>query len=129
MARFNNKNKKQKSPPTTTTTIPAAKNAERERGRVRCLRNAFQTLQQCLPSVPPNTKLSKLDILILATNYIQILMQILDNNNHNNHVDEKNIDEIENSLSSKVYRPIKKWPMRSRLYSTMMMMMMINDDQ
>ncbi|KAH7645380.1 helix-loop-helix dna-binding domain containing protein 2 [Dermatophagoides farinae] len=141
MARFNNKNKKQKSPPTTTTTIPAAKNAERERGRVRCLRNAFQTLQQCLPSVPPNTKLSKLDILILATNYIQILMQILDNNNHNNHVDENgensttntttttpeyiihqhnhhsidykqsttllNIDEIENSLSSKVYRPIK----------------------
>mgnify|MGYP002714586409 CR=1 FL=1 len=99
MARFNNKNKKQKSPPTTTTTIPAAKNAERERGRVRCLRNAFQTLQQCLPSVPPNTKLSKLDILILATNYIQILMQILDNNNHNNHVDENGENSTTNTAT------------------------------
>lgn len=81
MARFNNHNNNR-------LPIPA-KNAERERSRVRCLRNAFQTLQQCLPSVPPNTKLSKLDILILATNYIQILMQTL-NNNNNNHYDSEN---------------------------------------
>jgi hypothetical protein len=54
-----------------------AKNAERERSRVKSLRNAFQCLQSCLPSVPPNTKLSKLDILILATNYISHLTKLL----------------------------------------------------
>nr|XP_027197497.1 transcription factor 24-like isoform X2 [Dermatophagoides pteronyssinus] len=134
MARFNNHNNNR-------LPIPA-KNAERERSRVRCLRNAFQTLQQCLPSVPPNTKLSKLDILILATNYIQILMQTLNNNNHHHHYDSENnatlsssstlteematttfytIENSSNQSLSKVYRPIKKWPMRSRLYSTMMM--------
>ena len=58
-------------------TIPTAKNAERERSRVRSLRTAFQSLQACLPSVPPDTKLSKLDILILATNYIAQLMATL----------------------------------------------------
>lgn len=119
MARFNNRKQ---------LPIPA-KNAERERSRVRCLRNAFQTLQQCLPSVPPNTKLSKLDILILATNYIQILMQTLNNNNgdyiidhhhHHHSIDFKQSTSteemaittatmaIENSSNqSKVYRPIK----------------------
>lgn len=61
-----------------TTSIPTAKNAERERSRVRSLRSAFQSLQACLPSVPPDTKLSKLDILILATNYISQLMATLD---------------------------------------------------
>jgi len=54
-----------------------AKNAERERSRVKSLRHAFQCLQSCLPSVPPNTKLSKLDILILATNYISHLTKLL----------------------------------------------------
>lgn len=60
--------------------VPTAKNAERERSRVRSLRSAFQTLQSCLPSVPPDTKLSKLDILILATNYIAQLMATLEEN-------------------------------------------------
>uniref|UniRef100_G3NJJ0 Transcription factor 23 n=2 Tax=Cottioidei TaxID=8100 RepID=G3NJJ0_GASAC len=45
-------------------------NAARERSRVRNLRQAFHSLQAALPSVPPDTKLSKLDVLVLATNYI-----------------------------------------------------------
>lgn len=56
---------------------PTDKNAERERCRVRSLRQAFHTLQSCIPTVPANTKLSKLDVLILATNYIEQLMQLL----------------------------------------------------
>ena len=60
-----------------------AKNAERERSRVKSLRQAFQSLQSCLPSVPPNTKLSKLDILILATNYIAHLTKLLSGNEEN----------------------------------------------
>ncbi len=41
-------------------------NAARERSRVRSLRVAFTELQQALPCVPPDTKLSKLDVLVLG---------------------------------------------------------------
>ncbi|TNN88913.1 Transcription factor 24 [Liparis tanakae] len=41
---------------------PAAANAARERSRVQTLRTAFLELQRTLPSVPPDTKLSKLDV-------------------------------------------------------------------
>lgn len=34
--------------------------------------------QAALPSVPPDTKLSKLDVLVLATNYIAHLTETLD---------------------------------------------------
>ncbi|XP_074603725.1 transcription factor 24-like isoform X2 [Brevipalpus obovatus] len=54
------------------------KNAARERGRVKSLRMAFQRLQNSLPWVPSDTKLSKLDILQLAIYHIQNLMKILD---------------------------------------------------
>ncbi|KAK6293129.1 hypothetical protein J4Q44_G00366300 [Coregonus suidteri] len=56
---------------------PAASNAARERSRVQTLRSAFLELQRTLPSVPPDTKLSKLDVLILATTYIAHLTQTL----------------------------------------------------
>ena len=58
------------------------KNAERERSRVKSLRFAFQSLQSRLPCVPPNTKLSKLDILILASNYINHLTKMLSDDQH-----------------------------------------------
>lgn len=76
--------------------------AAREKIRVRELRQAFNSLQvaprslyvtdrqrgqdsncvcvcpqAALPSVPPDTKLSKIDVLVLATNYIAHLMEIL----------------------------------------------------
>ena len=53
-------------------------NAERERTRVKTLRNAFMELQRTLPTVPADTKLSKLDVLVLATTYIAHLMKTLD---------------------------------------------------
>uniref|UniRef100_A0A8C4X693 Transcription factor 24 n=1 Tax=Erpetoichthys calabaricus TaxID=27687 RepID=A0A8C4X693_ERPCA len=56
---------------------PAAANAARERSRVQTLRHAFLELQKTLPSVPPDTKLSKLDVLILATTYIAHLTRTL----------------------------------------------------
>lgn len=52
-------------------------NAARERSRVRTLRQAFLALQATLPAVPPNTKLSKLDVLVLATSYIAHLTRTL----------------------------------------------------
>ena len=59
-------------------THNSPENAARERSRVRNLREAFHSLQAALPSVPPDTKLSKLDILVLATNYIAHLTETLD---------------------------------------------------
>lgn len=52
-------------------------NAARERSRVRTLRQAFLALQAALPAVPPDTKLSKLDVLLLATSYIAHLTRTL----------------------------------------------------
>ena len=56
---------------------PLGNNAARERSRVKTLRSAFLDLQRSLPSVPPDTKLSKLDVLVLATTYISHLMKTL----------------------------------------------------
>jgi len=53
------------------------KNAARERSRVQQLKMAFTNLQRSLPNVPEDTKLSRLDILLLAINYITHLKKIL----------------------------------------------------
>ncbi|KAM4633775.1 transcription factor 24 [Polymixia lowei] len=84
-------------------------NAARERSRVRNLRQAFHSLQAALPSVPPDTKLSKLDVLVLATNYIAHLTETLDQGGA----------LTEHTLPSRpggYLHPVKKWPMRSLLY-------------
>lgn len=49
----------------------------RERARMRILSKAFCTLKTKLPYVPSDTKLSKLDTLRLATNYIAYLRAVL----------------------------------------------------
>ncbi|KAJ8270647.1 hypothetical protein GJAV_G00117570 [Gymnothorax javanicus] len=84
-------------------------NAARERSRVRNLRQAFQNLQAALPSVPPNTKLSKLDVLVLATNYISYLTQTLDQG-------EAPSGRPPLCRAGGYLHPVKKWPMRSLLY-------------
>ena len=55
----------------------ASSNAARERSRVKTLRAAFLELQRTLPAVPKDTKLSKLDVLVLATTYIAHLTTTL----------------------------------------------------
>lgn len=59
---------------------PIQRNAAnaRERSRMRVLSKAFSKLKTTLPWVPPDTKLSKLDTLRLASSYIAHLRQILD---------------------------------------------------
>ncbi|MBN3276217.1 TCF21 factor, partial [Polyodon spathula] len=56
----------------------------RERARMRVLSKAFSRLKTSLPWVPPDTKLSKLDTLRLASNYIAHLRQILQEDRHEN---------------------------------------------
>ncbi|XP_003787516.1 transcription factor 23 [Otolemur garnettii] len=85
-------------------------NAARERSRVRTLRQAFLALQATLPAVPPDTKLSKLDVLVLAASYIAHLTRTLGH-------------ELPSPAWPPILRglrylhPLKKWPMRSRLYA------------
>ncbi|XP_068504940.1 transcription factor 24 [Syngnathus scovelli] len=96
---------------------PAAANAARERSRVQTLRNAFLELQRTLPSVPPDTKLSKLDVLILATTYIAHLTRTLQEESADEGESTKQHTEALKSLKGEGYlHPVKKWPMRSRLY-------------
>ncbi|XP_004710285.1 transcription factor 23 [Echinops telfairi] len=85
-------------------------NAARERSRVKTLRQAFLALQATLPAVPPDTKLSKLDVLVLATSYIAHLTCTLGH-------------ELPGPAWPPFLRglrylhPLKKWPMRSSLYA------------
>ncbi|XP_012862493.1 transcription factor 24 [Echinops telfairi] len=80
-------------------------------GRVQTLRHAFLELQRTLPSVPPDTKLSKLDVLLLATTYIAHLTRSLQDD------PETPADPGLGALRGEGYlHPVKKWPMRSRLY-------------
>ena len=58
--------------------VCVAKNAARERTRVKELRDGFLQLQSLIPNIPEGTKLSKLDVLILSTLYIKHLSRILD---------------------------------------------------
>lgn len=77
---------------------------------MRTLRQAFLALQAALPAVPPDTKLSKLDVLVLATSYIAHLTRTLGH-------------ELPSPAWPPFLRglrhlhPLKKWPMRSRLYA------------
>ncbi|XP_055477287.1 transcription factor 23 [Psammomys obesus] len=85
-------------------------NAARERTRVKTLRQAFLALQAALPAVPPDTKLSKLDVLVLATSYIAHLTQTL-----GHELPGPAWPPFLRGLS--YLHPLKKWPMRSRLYA------------
>ncbi|XP_060600756.1 transcription factor 24-like [Ruditapes philippinarum] len=86
---------------------PVANNAARERSRVKTLRSAFLELQRTLPAVPPDTKLSKLDVLVLATTYIAHLMSALQ--------EDGDVSQI--FAANGCMHPVKKWPMRTRLYA------------
>ncbi|XP_063697848.1 transcription factor 21-like [Culicoides brevitarsis] len=59
--------------------MPIQRNAAnaRERARMRVLSSAFYKLKTIIPWVPRDTKLSKLDTLKLATNYISFLASVL----------------------------------------------------
>ncbi|KAG7272298.1 hypothetical protein CRUP_014183 [Coryphaenoides rupestris] len=97
---------------------PAAANAARERSRVQTLRHAFLELQRTLPSVPPDTKLSKLDVLILATTYIAHLTRTLQEDEGSEEAEgtAKQVEALHSLKGQGYLHPVKKWPMRSRLY-------------
>uniref|UniRef100_A0AAV2L8Q8 BHLH domain-containing protein n=1 Tax=Knipowitschia caucasica TaxID=637954 RepID=A0AAV2L8Q8_KNICA len=102
--------------PLTGRGRPAAANAARERSRVQTLRTAFLELQRTLPSVPPDTKLSKLDVLILATTYIAHLTRTLQEEGAEEGEGTRQTEALHSLKGEGYLHPVKKWPMRSRLY-------------
>ena len=52
---------------------------KKERRRTHSINSAFSALRGCIPNVPPDTKLSKIKTLRLATSYISYMMEVLSN--------------------------------------------------
>ena len=75
--------KEDELPPDQKGPPRGAANA-RERTRMRVLSKAFGRLKLTLPWVPPDTKLSKLDTLRLATSYISHLQVLLESEEEDN---------------------------------------------
>ncbi|XP_044257063.1 heart- and neural crest derivatives-expressed protein 2-like isoform X1 [Tribolium madens] len=51
---------------------------KKERRRTQSINNAYADLRDCIPNVPPDTKLSKIKTLRLATSYINYLVKALE---------------------------------------------------
>nr|XP_021195697.2 uncharacterized protein LOC110380130 isoform X2 [Helicoverpa armigera] len=51
---------------------------KKERRRTQSINTAFSDLRDCIPNVPPDTKLSKIKTLRLATSYISYLLKVLE---------------------------------------------------
>lgn len=51
---------------------------KKERRRTQSINTAFMDLRECIPNVPPDTKLSKIKTLRLATSYISYLLKVLE---------------------------------------------------
>lgn len=64
-----------------SSDTPSA-NALRERVRAQNMKRAYLNLQKTLPQVPPDTKLPRLNILLLAIDYISHLRCVLRSDNH-----------------------------------------------
>jgi hypothetical protein len=63
--------------------------------------SAFQSLQSALPAVPPSTKLSKLDVLLMASAYIAHLGRLVQ-------VETSDEDDQQmNNNSSATFHPVK----------------------
>uniref|UniRef100_A0A8B9EV54 Basic helix-loop-helix family member a15 n=1 Tax=Amazona collaria TaxID=241587 RepID=A0A8B9EV54_9PSIT len=61
----------------SSKVAPARANNERERQRMHKLNNAFQALREVIPHVRAENKLSKIETLTLAKNYIKSLTSII----------------------------------------------------
>lgn len=69
---------------------------ERERDRVKCVNEGYQILKEHLPIERKNKRVSKVEILRFAIDYIKHLRDIL---NDNEDFDIKSVVKIENSVS------------------------------
>ena len=95
--------KEDELPPDQKGPPRGAANA-RERTRMRVLSKAFGRLKLTLPWVPPDTKLSKLDTLRLATSYISHLQVLLESDEDDNEGSDNDTDrdsKIDSSMRTR----------------------------
>ena len=81
-----------------SSETPSA-NALRERVRAQNMKRAYLNLQKTLPQVPPDTKLPRLNILLLAIDYISHLRCVLRSANQ----PERRYDNLQDK--SGMFRP------------------------
>ncbi|XP_050676544.1 uncharacterized protein LOC126973353 [Leptidea sinapis] len=69
----------ERNPPAFVRVVKRRTTAnKKERRRTQSINTAFTDLRECIPNVPPDTKLSKIKTLRLATSYISYLLKVLD---------------------------------------------------
>lgn len=73
-----NENQSHLVPPYVPVAKRRSTNNRKERRRTMHINNAYADLRDCIPSVPVDTKLSKIKTLRLATAYISYLMRALE---------------------------------------------------
>ncbi|XP_038220474.1 heart- and neural crest derivatives-expressed protein 2 isoform X1 [Zerene cesonia] len=68
-----------RAPPSFVRVVKRRTTAnKKERRRTQSINTAFTDLRECIPNVPPDTKLSKIKTLRLATSYISYLLKVLE---------------------------------------------------
>uniref|UniRef100_UPI00358F4AC8 transcription factor 23-like n=1 Tax=Myxine glutinosa TaxID=7769 RepID=UPI00358F4AC8 len=132
--------------------------AARERGRVRLLRQGFDRLQRTLPAVPPDTKLSKLDVLLLASSYIALLGRTVERRRGMSPQSGNEVGSMRETFGAlgegsftcaaanhtdrsvggfpdgtalrtlSLTHPMKKWPIRARLFAGFMEKIMVAEE-
>jgi hypothetical protein len=70
-------------------------------------RPAFQSLQSALPAVPPSTKLSKLDVLLMASAYIAHLGRMVQVDNDGGDQQQPQQPTNFNSNDGATFHPVK----------------------
>ena len=69
--------RRQRGAPSTERNVRRLESNERERQRMHKLNNAFQALRESIPHIKTEKKLSKIETLTLAKNYIKSLTTII----------------------------------------------------
>ncbi|CAL8283744.1 unnamed protein product [Merluccius merluccius] len=69
--------RRQRGPATKERNVRRLESNERERQRMHKLNNAFQALRESIPHIKTEKKLSKIETLTLAKNYIKSLTTII----------------------------------------------------
>ncbi|XP_028160108.1 heart- and neural crest derivatives-expressed protein 2 isoform X2 [Ostrinia nubilalis] len=93
---------------------------KKERRRTQSINTAFSDLRECIPNVPPDTKLSKIKTLRLATSYISYLLKVLETDGepaggfraelHHTPPRRRNADNVQNATAEKRGKGRTGWP-------------------
>ncbi|KAL0858366.1 hypothetical protein ABMA27_012248 [Loxostege sticticalis] len=93
---------------------------KKERRRTQSINTAFSDLRECIPNVPPDTKLSKIKTLRLATSYISYLLKVLETDGepaggfraelHHTPPRRRNADSVQSTAAEKRGKGRTGWP-------------------